>query len=229
MHHFDPNKLNEYQKAITSVGNIIQDYDIEKKFIAMGFGAKIPPNAEISYNFPLNLTNNNPYCIGVQGIMEAYKNCLFQVQLNGPTIVAPIIQEIISLAEKAHLEQKTSIYYVLLILTDGSITDMEDTQAAIVHGSKLPMSIIIVGVGNGDFGSLTHLDSDNVLLTASDGSVCARDIVQFIPFRQYQNATGEIFAREVLAEIPKQVTEYYKLAHLPPSPPRFQLDAQQSS
>ena len=38
-------------------------------------------------------------------------------------------------------------YYVLLIITDGVISDMNDTLAAIVHASSLPMSIIIIGVG----------------------------------------------------------------------------------
>ena len=36
---------------------------------------------------------------------------------------------------------------MLLIITDGVISDMANTLAAIVHASTLPMSIIIVGVG----------------------------------------------------------------------------------
>jgi len=43
-------------------------------------------------------------------------------------------------------------YFVLLILTDGVITDMEQTREALVHASSLPMSVIIVGVGSADFG-----------------------------------------------------------------------------
>ena len=47
-------------------------------------------------------------------------------------------------------------YFVLLVLTDGVITDMDKTMSAIVQASTLPMSIIIVGVGNEDFsGSLS--------------------------------------------------------------------------
>ena len=34
-------------------------------------------------------------------------------------------------------------YFILLILTDGVITDMADTREAIVHASHLPMSVII--------------------------------------------------------------------------------------
>ena len=47
------------------------------------------------------------------------------------------------------------MYYVLLIITDGEITDMDETKRAIVSASNLPMSIIIVGVGeNRDFSSM---------------------------------------------------------------------------
>ena len=36
-------------------------------------------------------------------------------------------------------------YFVLLIITDGVITDFAQTVSAIVHASHLPMSIIIIG------------------------------------------------------------------------------------
>ena len=45
-------------------------------------------------------------------------------------------------------------YFVLLILTDGAITDFEETKSAIVAASELPMSIIIVGVGDADFSAM---------------------------------------------------------------------------
>ncbi len=49
-------------------------------------------------------------------------------------------------------------YFILLILTDGVITDMPQTCEAIVNASSLPLSIIIVGVGDADFDgkSLDH-------------------------------------------------------------------------
>ena len=45
-------------------------------------------------------------------------------------------------------------YFVLLIITDGDISDHEETKNAIVYASNLPMSIIIVGVGDANFTSL---------------------------------------------------------------------------
>ena len=49
---------------------------------------------------------------------------------------------------------------MLLLLTDGVLTDMEDTKAAIIKASRLPMSVIIVGVGQADFKDMNELDAD---------------------------------------------------------------------
>ena len=45
-------------------------------------------------------------------------------------------------------------YYVLLILTDGEIHDMEATKSSIVSACHLPLSIIIIGVGNENFENM---------------------------------------------------------------------------
>lgn len=77
-------------------------------------------------------------------------------------------------------------YFVLLIITDGVITDMDQTRTAIVAASRLPMSIIIVGVGGADFSAMEFLDSDERLLHSPTGDLASRDIVQFVPFRNFQ-------------------------------------------
>lgn len=57
---------------------------------------------------------------------------------------------------------------------------MANTKAAIVSASRLPMSIIIIGVGKADFSCMNELDGDDIKLTDSDGRVAYRDIVQVL-------------------------------------------------
>jgi vacuolar-type H+-ATPase subunit F/Vma7 len=47
------------------------------------------------------------------------------------------------------------------LITDGIINDMQKTIDEIVRGSSLPLSIIIVGVGQEDFSSMQVLDADD--------------------------------------------------------------------
>ncbi|XP_027474923.1 copine-2 isoform X6 [Callorhinus ursinus] len=155
LHYINPMGTNEYLSAIWAVGQIIQDYDSDKMFPALGFGAQLPPD---------------------------WKQ-----------------------------------YFILLIITDGVISDMEETRHAVVQASKLPMSIIIVGVGNADFAAMEFLDGDSRTLRSHTGEEAARDIVQFVPFREFRNAAKETLAKAVLAELPQQVVQYFKHKNLPPT------------
>ena len=91
-------------------------------------------------------------------------------------------------------------YFILLIITDGNIHDMKDTKELIVQASKLPCSIIIVGVGNANFDKMIDLDSDEYMLKDHKNRWAKRDIVQFVKFRE-AIARGNL-AEELLKEIP---------------------------
>lgn len=99
---------------------------------------------------------------------------------------------------------------------------MPQTKTAIVNASALPMSIIIVGVGNADFSAMVELDSDDELLMDDSGKRALRDIVQFVPMNKYISHTGPWvnsrveLAREVLYEIPQQVVSYMTMKGFKP-------------
>ncbi|KAM9552899.1 copine-3 isoform 2-T4 [Salvelinus alpinus] len=230
LHYISPQGVNEYLSAIWSVGMVIQDYDSDKMFPAFGFGAQIPPTWQVSHEFPLNFNPANPFCAGIEGVVEAYRVCLPQVKLYGPTNFSPIINNVARSAMQATQQKTASQYFVLLIITDGVITDLDQTRSAIVNASRLPMSIIIIGVGGADFTAMEFLDGDDGRLRAPTGETAARDIVQFVPFRQFQNAPREALAQSVLAELPGQVVSYFSIHKLkPPHDPESQPSAPSAS
>lgn len=63
--------------------------------------------------------------------------------------------------------QQNQQYNILLIITDGIISDLQKTIDQIVYGSELPLSIIIVGVGEADFSAMDELDADEKPLYSS--------------------------------------------------------------
>uniref|UniRef100_A0A8C9SXK8 Copine IVa n=1 Tax=Scleropages formosus TaxID=113540 RepID=A0A8C9SXK8_SCLFO len=218
LHYIHPYQPNEYLKALVAVGEICQDYDSDKMFPAFGFGARIPPDFKVrgssdeAGGFPMRRFT----CSGIQGVVEAYQNCLPKIQLYGPTNIAPIIQKVASSASREMHAKEAMQYFILLILTDGVITDMADTREAIVHASHLPMSVIIVGVGNADFGDMQMLDGDDGILRSPKGEPVLRDIVQFVPFRNFKHASPAALAKSVLAEVPNQVVDYYNSKAIKP-------------
>jgi len=211
LHYKDPTgRPNQYVTAIQAVGEIVQDYDSDKMFPALGFGARVPPDGHVSHEFFMNLSPDNPHCHGISGILDAYYTSLNNVKLYGPTNFSPVIRHVANFATA--YQSDPSNYFVLLIITDGIITDFEETKKAIVEASRLPLSIIIVGVGEEDFSAMEELDSDDSLLRAGN-LVASRDIVQFVEMRKYVvPGTGswskQLLAKEVLAEIPTQFISF---------------------
>ena len=108
LHYFDLYK-NQYLQAITSVGQILENYDSDKKFSLFGFGARVPFLLErTSHCFALNGDIFRPEVNGIQGVIEsicgfcliiAYKNTLKAVKLHGPTYFAPILNYMNNMVE----------------------------------------------------------------------------------------------------------------------------------
>lgn len=59
-----------------------------------------------------------------------------------------------------------------------------------MRASYQPLSIIIVGVGNADFTDMQILDGDDGVLRAPKGEPVLRDIVQFVPFRDFKTVSN---------------------------------------
>ncbi|CAK9864602.1 unnamed protein product [Sphagnum jensenii] len=208
LHYFDPSgRSNAYQTAIQAVGQIIHHYDTDKRFPCWGFGGR-PIDGPVSHCFALNGNNSNPVVDGIPGIMFAYSQALRNITLAGPTLFAPVINMAASIASQ-HVSQDNQKYFVLLIITDGVITDLQQTIIAIINAAELPLSLLIVGVGGADFTEMETLDADKKRLSGPDGRVAARDIVQFMPMRNVA-PDGASIARSLLAELPGQLLQYMK-------------------
>ena len=213
--HFIGAGDNEYMEAINSVGNILVPYDSDQKIPVFGFGAKLPPNYDKAHHF-FNLNGqDNPEVNGVEGIIAAYKQTLSVCRLSGPTKFGNILSYAKEMATNSREEYS---YIILLIITDGVIDDMTLSSDLIVESSVLPLSIVIVGVGGADFTNMHRLDADEIPLVHSKTGVRMKnDIVQFVPMREVKaNSKRFDLAKEVLAEVPGQVTSYMNSNHLEP-------------
>ncbi|KAK9218883.1 hypothetical protein WN943_007521 [Citrus x changshan-huyou] len=138
------------------------------------------PNS-LHYIDPSGRLNSYQQVDGVEGIMAAYASTLKNVSLAGLTLFGQVINTAARIAGQS-LSYDRSKYFVLLIITDGVLTDLQETKDALVRASDLPLSILIVGVGGADFTQMEILDADNGRrLESSTDRVATRDIVQFVP------------------------------------------------
>ncbi|KAL0009894.1 hypothetical protein SO802_005002, partial [Lithocarpus litseifolius] len=199
LHYIDPfGRLNSYQRAILEVGEVIQFYNSDRCFPAWGFGGRTC-DGTTSHCFNLNgsagafaFIFGTNYLIsfiyqsveGIEGIMAAYSSALHNVALAGPTLFGKVINKATQIAGQS-ISYNSNKYFVFLIITDGVLTDLQETKDALVRASDLPLSILIVGVGGADFTQMEVLDADDGRrLESSTGHVATHDIVQFVPMQE---------------------------------------------
>jgi len=167
-----------------------------------------------SHCFALTGSESNVEVKGVEGILSCYHKSLDNIDLSGPTNFATVINKVRQQCKEIKKKKKDQ-YVILLILTDGEISDMNQTIEEIIKASELPLSLIIVGVGGSGFGNMKILDGDDGSLSSKD-KTATRDLVQFVPFREFQE-NPEFLAQHVLAEVPKQLIEYMDIIGKIPS------------
>eukprot|EP00483_Globobulimina_turgida_P004458 UN04467 len=97
-----------------------------------------------------------------------------------------------------------------------------------ISNTKIPLSVVIVGVGNEDFTRMDVLDADDEPLCDSKNNIAYRDIVQFIPFNKIAEKNDlSLLAKETLHEIPEQFMSYvdaWDIEPLSKAKPKYNAD-----
>ena len=221
-YHYLDSGMNNYEKAIRSCGDIVAHYDNHQLFPVFGFGfCFIDSNLNnfegkyTDFNYPINCNTEDPKIQYIDGVLKEYRKFITKIHLSGPTYFSPMINDLNYEVKKELSEGKIMNYHILMILTDGQIDDMEETKDALVEASFLPVSVIIIGIGDGNFGNMDILDADENPLYDKNRRKADRDLVQFVPFNKFKDNPQKL-AEEVLEEIPRQVVEYYQHQKIEP-------------
>lgn len=191
---------NPYQQGIRYVGRVLEPYDSDHRYSLFGFGARVlqPDSGEYS---------TVQHCIpvardaqGIDGLLSAYEQSISTLMMSGPTLFSPLLETIQRQVGLDGCTPDRLRYTVLLILTDGSINDMDETVNSLISASQQPMSVVIVGVGPADFSLMHELDADKGLLRRP-GRMAERDIVQFVALQENLTKGMPVVAQQVLAEV----------------------------
>ncbi|XWS44099.1 hypothetical protein CRYUN_Cryun15aG0015700 [Craigia yunnanensis] len=203
LHHIGDG-LNPYEQAISIIGKTLAAFDEDNLIPCFGFGDASTHDQDVFSFYP-----NERLCNGFEEVLSRYREIVPHLRLAGPTSFAPIIEMAMTI-----VEQSGGQYHVLVIIADGQVTRSIDTQHgqlssqeqktvdAIVQASKLPLSIILVGVGDGPWDMMKEFD-DNIPARAFDN-------FQFVNFTEIMSKNTAPsrketeFALTALMEIPSQ-------------------------
>uniref|UniRef100_A0A1J3GQE6 RING-type E3 ubiquitin transferase n=1 Tax=Noccaea caerulescens TaxID=107243 RepID=A0A1J3GQE6_NOCCA len=202
--HFIGSNPNPYEQAIAIIGRTLAAFDEDNLIPCYGFGDASTHDQDV-----FSFNPEDRFCNGFEEVLGRYKEIVPQLNLAGPTSFAPIIDMAMTI-----VEQSGGQYHVLVIIADGQVTRSVDTENgrlspqeqktvdAIVQASKLPLSIVLVGVGDGPWDMMREFD-DNIPARAFDN-------FQFVNFTEImsknkaQSLKETEFALSALMEIPQQ-------------------------
>eukprot|EP00753_Platysulcus_tardus_P006579 PLAT14317.1.p1 GENE.PLAT14317.1~~PLAT14317.1.p1 ORF type:complete len:402 (+),score=155.87 PLAT14317.1:113-1207(+) len=180
-----------YEQAIDVLGRTLEAFDEDHLIPAYGFGdSRTSDTALFSF-----LPGDRP-CHTFAEVLARYRELSTSVTLSGPTSFAPIINRAIEIT------RETGQFHVVVIIADGQVTESnkEETIEAIVEASNYPLSIILVGVGDGPWDMMEEFDDE----------LPSRrfDNFQFVPFAKVKSMPSSspdaLFAMHALMELPQQ-------------------------
>ncbi|XWS30423.1 hypothetical protein CRYUN_Cryun24cG0116500 [Craigia yunnanensis] len=213
LHHIGDG-LNPYEQAISIIGKTLATFDEDNLIPCFGFGDASTHDQNVFSFYP-----DERFCNGFEEVLGRYKEIVPHLRLAGPTSFAPIIEMAMTI-----VEQSGGQYHVLVIIADGQVTRSVDTQNgqlspqeqktvdAIVQASMHPLSIILVGVGDGPWDMMKEFD-DNIPARAFDN-------FQFVNFTEIMSKNTAPsrketeFALAALMEIPSQYKATIELSIL---------------
>ncbi|XP_073098730.1 E3 ubiquitin-protein ligase RGLG3-like isoform X2 [Elaeis guineensis] len=151
---------NPYEQAISIIGRTLSPFDEDNLIPCFGFGDASTRDEYVFSFFP----NHRP-CNGFEEALSRYREIVPRLTLSGPTSFAPLILASIDIVERSHGQ-----YHVLVIVADGQVTrnpslphgrlspQERETIDAIVEASYYPLSIVMVGVGDGPWDAMKQFD-----------------------------------------------------------------------
>jgi len=198
LHTVAPDYMNPYQEVIYIVGRTLAAFDDDNLIPVFGFGDVTTQDKGV---FPYYLDGH--YCAGFQDILRRYEEITPSIVLSGPTSFAPLIREAIKIV------RNENSYHILVIIADGQVDNVRETTLAIEEASSYPISILMVGVGDGPWGTMKDFD-DKLPHRKFDN-------FHFVPYYEImQRAENrEVkFSVSALQEIPDQYNAIKKLGYL---------------
>ncbi|KAL2332723.1 hypothetical protein Fmac_013936 [Flemingia macrophylla] len=195
---------NPYEQAISIIGKTLSAFDEDNLIPCFGFGDASTHDQDV-----FSFYSEERFCNGFEEVLSRYRQIIPHLKLAGPTSFAPVIEMAMTI-----VEQTGGQYHVLLIIADGQVTRSIDTQRghfspqeqktvdAIVKASEYPLSIVLVGVGDGPWDMMREFD-DNIPSRAFDN-------FQFVNFTEIMAKNVDAMRKETefalgaLMEIPSQ-------------------------
>ncbi|KAG5533296.1 hypothetical protein RHGRI_027476 [Rhododendron griersonianum] len=239
LHHIGSG-LNPYEQAISIIGKTLSAFDKDNLIPCFGFGDASTHDQEV-----FSFDPEERYCNEFEEVVRRYREIVPHLKLLGPTSFALVIEMAMSIVEESggqyhvllivadgqmtdYLDTTlTSFFFFCRLIFSIVVTRSVDTAHgkvspqeqntidAIIKASEYPLSIILVGVGDGPWDTMREFD-DNIPCRAFDNF----QVPVFVNFTEIMSKNVDPlrkqteFALSALMEIPSQYKATLELSIL---------------
>lgn len=252
----DMHKINSdcipdlFEIAIKQVSTVLIAKEKTHRFGFLGFGAKVDGLKHPTFAFNQAESKRNPSVSSVNHALELYRSVYPQIEPEEQANLSSVIERV-HFMMKHQDKRDFKVYTLLVVLTDGQVSDEQAVIDKIVECSNYPLSIVMVGVGQGNFDYFEFLETGMKLseqtekpkknkkdkeemgsprkkfvkrLKSSKGEEAFRRIVRFVHFPNYLGKPKEL-EDALLRDVPRQMTEFYNYMKFHPGKKPQSIDA----
>lgn len=218
LHELRQNEINEYEQMIYSFTEIMSQYNPTIKMYSIGAKSK---NNElftcISDNISDPKKTYRDYVKNVEFGSNLRQNCL---KLSGPNEFYPLLEYFL----QKHTGD-TSTYHILVLLIPNDFINLSKTISYFIScANQIPISIIIIGIGNCAFKTLKSINPNPKVKVEravqyfyrnkvpysfnlkKDGIKACREVFQFTTLNSEKNVKE--IAKNMLIKIPVQIVKF---------------------
>ena len=206
--------MNPYEAVMSAMSSALETLSPAGRITVVGFGDSLTEDhsifcvkkraaGQLKASVVNDMVTDCEPCEGTAEVLSAYRRALPYTVKSGPTSFVPLLEK---LSDRV---RRTRRYCFLFIVGDGAVSDKGANAAAVVAASRHPISVSMIGVGDGPWDAMEEFDD----------ALPARkfDNWQFLPYHTKMHECNNNplrFAVHALMEMPDQLRAIKRLGYL---------------
>ena len=217
--HHVINNETIFEKLMEQFIELLLPYNEDSFFRIYGYGFNLKEKIDEEYDpnmYPINKKIDSP-SIEKSNIKKFYYDFLNSINFSDTkTNINLIIKKYNDIVKEDVDDYDIREYNIFLIFTNNDITNEKELMKELIISSTLPISVTIVGLGQGPFTKLENIDNNFLSLTDDEDKKAKRKCIKFISFNKcLKNLQNTL--KNSLNNIPDEMIEYLTFKNIVPN------------
>ena len=207
---------NSFETILKNISNIFLNYTLKHSIFLYGLGGKLNIEKDFKEVFNINKNEIDGSINSINKVLDSFNNCSREIIPDNKIYLSPLINKV---NEEIYNSHEVKNYNILFILLKENIynNDIENSIDSIIKSSYLPLTIIIIGVGNNNFEEMNNVFNSIPNCTSNNKIKKYRNNVLFIPLNIINEKNLDNFIESCLKKTVINMMKFYDLIECTPN------------